>query len=127
MEIFILAYRRIMGLIENYTELLNKTFTCIDDVPEFPGNLTPEEYNKLIELYYRAGAIPKSKLKPGGWYLGQCRNTNVAQWWPKDGFCYIRYKLGGAFVDTINHFEDDDGYDLFIPIKLLYCENDNLP
>ena len=28
----------------------------------------------------------------------------------------MRYKFGWR-EDTINHFEDDNGYDLFVPIK----------
>ena len=33
-------------------------------------------------------------------------------------FVYERYKFGDTFDEEINHFEDDDGYDLFVPIKL---------
>jgi len=112
-----------MGLIENYRELLtNRKFEKVDDIPEFPGYESEKEYKELIDLYIKAGAIPMSELKPGGWYIGQCRNTTIAQWWPRSGFNYIRYKLGDKYVDTINHFEDDDGYDLFVPFKLIYCE-----
>lgn len=111
-----------MGLIENYKELLNKKFKDLDDIPEFPGCISEEEHKELVNLYIKAGAISKSELKPGGWYIGQCRNTTIAQWWPKSGFNYIRYKFGDKYVDTINHFEDDNGYDLFIPFKLIYCE-----
>lgn len=111
-----------MGLIENYKELLNKKFKDLNDIPEFPGCNSKEEHEELVNLYIKAGAISKSELKPGGWYIGQCRNTTIAQWWPKSGFNYIRYKFGDKYVDTINHFEDDDGYDLFIPFKLIYCE-----
>ena len=94
-------------------------FKTIDDIPEFPRYDSEEEYHDLIEAYKNAGAIPKEKLINGAYYLGQSRSTNVAQWFPKDGFNYMRHKLGESFVDTINHFEDDNGYDLFIPLKLI--------
>jgi hypothetical protein len=110
-----------MGLIENYKEFLNRKFKDLNDIPEFP-RCNSEEHEELVNLYIKAGAISKSELKPGGWYIGQCRNTTIAQWWPKSGFNYIRYKFGDKYVDTINHFEDDNGYDLFIPFKLIYCE-----
>ena len=69
---------------------------------------------KLIE----AGAIPKKDLIIGKEYLGSCRNSERAIW---NGKCfeYERYKWGTTYIDKINHFEDDDGYDLFVPIKLL--------
>ena len=49
-------------------------------------------------------------------YLGSCRNSERAIW---NGKCfeYERYKWGTTYIDEINHFEDDDGYDLFVPIK----------
>lgn len=67
---------------------------------------------KLIEC----GAIPKKDLVVGAKYLGTCRNTDTAIW---NGtvFEYQRYKFGTYFDDKINHFEDDDGYDLFVPVK----------
>jgi hypothetical protein len=27
--------------------------------------------------------------------------------------------VGTTYIDEINHFEDDDGYDLFVPIKII--------
>ena len=38
-----------------------------------------------------------------------------------NGFCfkYDRYKFGVYHRDEINHFEDDDGHDLFVPLMLL--------
>ena len=34
----------------------------------------------------------------------------------KNVFEYWRHKFG-VFLDVCNHFEDDDGYALFVPIK----------
>jgi hypothetical protein len=69
---------------------------------------------KLIEC----GAIPKKDLIIGRRYLGSCRNTDCGMW---NGFCfkYDRYKFGVYHRDEINHFEDDDGHDLFVPLMLL--------
>ena len=36
-----------------------------------------------------------------------------------DVFEYQRYKFGFTFPEKINHFEDDNGYDLFVPIREL--------
>ena len=35
-----------------------------------------------------------------------------------DKFEYMRTKFGSTFPETINHFQNDDGYDVFVPIKL---------
>lgn len=58
--------------------------------------------------------IAKDELIVGQKYLGLCRNSNVAVW---NGKCfeYERYKFGSTFIESINHFEDDNGYDVFIP------------
>jgi hypothetical protein len=37
--------------------------------------------------------------------------------WDGEKFTYQRYKFGFTFPEKINHFQDDDGYDLFVPIK----------
>lgn len=60
--------------------------------------------------------IPKSELVVGQEYKGHCRNSDKATWDGKE-FRYERYKFGDTFEDTINHYEDDDGYDVFVPIK----------
>ena len=79
-------------------------------------------YNFLLNLYFIpnfiwCGAIPKTQLEVGKTYIGSCRNASEATW-KGDHFTYKRYKFGNTFEEDINHFEDDDGYDLFVPIKL---------
>lgn len=96
-----------------------KKFEKIDDIPEFPNYKNQEEYQNLIKEYIEAGAIAKKDLVSGGWYLGQSRSANVAQYFPKTGFEFIRHKFSGAYIDNIPHFEEDDGADLFIPFKLI--------
>ena len=95
-----------------------RKFEKVDDIPDFPGCKTKEEHQKLVQEYIKAGALPKSKLKVGSWYIGNCRNTNMAQWTGRE-FRFIRDKMSGSYIDTLNHFEDDDHYDLFVPFKLV--------
>jgi hypothetical protein len=100
-------------------ELLKKKFENIDDIPEFPRYKSKEEYQDIIEKYLEFGAIAKKDLILGGWYIGQSRNTGIAQW-VGDKFIFIRHKMDGRYIDSINHFEDDYNYDLFIPFKLVF-------
>ena len=60
--------------------------------------------------------IPKKDLIIGEKYSGICRNTSEAVWNGKV-FEYKRYKFGFFYDDTINHYEDDDGYDVFVPFE----------
>ncbi len=107
---------------ENKTEMMidhlqtMKPFTD-DYIPE-PPITTPELYqNYVIPNFIRCGAIPKDKLVVGKTYFGSCRNADKAIWLG-DKFEYTRNKFGASYKEKINHFEDDDGYDLFVPIKL---------
>ena len=66
----------------------------------------------------KAGAIPKKDLIHGQVYIGGHRNTEVARWNQETNkFDHMRYKFGWM-EDDCNHFEDDDGFALFVPIKL---------
>ena len=60
--------------------------------------------------------IPKSELVIGKEYPGYCRNSDKAIWNGKT-FQYMRTKFGSKFLEKINHYEDDDGFDVFVPIK----------
>lgn len=97
-----------------------KPFTD-DYIPE-PPITTPELYqNYVIPNFIRCGAIPKDKLVVGKTYFGSCRNADKAIWLG-DKFEYIRYKWGNSYQEKINHFEDDDGFDLFVPIREINSE-----
>lgn len=65
----------------------------------------------------RCRPVPKSELMNGITYQGRCRNTTEAIW-DVDKFVYIRHKFGSSYPEEINHYEDDDGYDVFIPIEI---------
>lgn len=102
-----------------YWRNLNREFT-VDTIPDIP-KVRPDVYNDIIiPALIRCGSIPKSQLEIGATYIGSCRNAHEAVWLG-DKFEYQRYKFGDTFLETINHFEDDNGYDLFVPIKK--CEN----
>lgn len=58
--------------------------------------------------------LRKDELVEGRTYKGNCRNASEAVW-HGDHFTYIRHKWGSSFEEDINHFEDDDGYDVFVP------------
>ena len=95
-----------------------KPFTDIDDIPTVPKMETPEDYKEyVVKNYIRCGAIPKKDLVVGKTYLGDCRNASEAIWNGKV-FIYKRNKFGFIYDEEINHFEDDNGYDLFVPMKL---------
>jgi len=64
--------------------------------------------------------IPKSELVVGRIYKGVCRNASEAEWMG-DHFRYWRTKFGFGFWENINHFEDDNGFDVFVPIRIKGC------
>jgi hypothetical protein len=73
---------------------------------------------KWLETQYIKGMIRKKDLKDGCQYLGSCRNSYAATWCAKDQkFYYIRSKFGSCFAETICHPEDDNGFDLFVPVR----------
>lgn len=63
------------------------------------------------------GALPLHKLEVGKTYIGTCRNASEAIW-QGDHFVYQRSKFGYTYPEKINHFQNDDGYDVFVPIKV---------
>ncbi len=94
-----------------------KPFSEPNDIPTIPSFKDYQKYKEIvIDNLIRCGAIPKSKLKVGTTYIGDCRNTNEATW-NGEKFEYKRIKFGMTFDDTIEHFEDEMYYDVFVPIK----------
>jgi len=89
------------------------------DVPRIPQCPKEEFMEHYVPWLIGAGAIPKKDLIDQQVYIGAHRRCTVAKW---DGttnkFTYWRNKFGCIFLETCCHFEDDDGYALFVPIKL---------
>ena len=111
-----------MKNIEKIIEYLKSMQTFTDDYIPSPPKLDPELYRKyVVPNFIRCGAIPKDRLVKGKTYFGDCRNSSTATWNGNE-FEYERYKFGSSFNETINHFEDDDGYDLFVPIREINSE-----
>jgi len=85
-------------------------------VPPIPICEDEDYRNVIVPNLIRCGAIPKDELVVGKTYRGECRNASEATW---DGerFTYQRYKFGSYYSEKINHFEDDNGFDVFVPME----------
>ncbi len=93
-----------------YTEMRDKLFNAGLAYP------IPKQFN--IKLYLEAGVIAKEQLEDGQYYFGLCRNTKIAVWdKPKNVFHHLRLKFGHWFMEDINHIEDDNGFDMFVPFE----------
>jgi hypothetical protein len=94
-----------------------KPFVNAEDVPNLPTAEAKEWNGFYVPKLIKAGAIPKEKLADGIWYYGEYRNANFGKWDAiKQEFGIWRYKFGWRW-DTCKHFQDDDGYALFVPIR----------
>lgn len=113
--------------IENYRKNLIEEFSKLEsfdgdsekipNIPQIGEWFTKEIYDEVvIPNLIRCGAISKKDLKIGQWYIGDTRNTERAMW-NGSQFIYERCKWNSYFKDEVNHFEDDNGYALFVPIK----------
>ena len=59
-----------------------------------------------------------SELEDGKMYVGSCRNASKAKWIKeRQCFEYDRTKFGSTFKEDINHPENDEGFDIFVPVK----------
>ena len=101
--------------IKNYWLTL-QPFKDVKDIPTLP-RVDEKEWKefyvpKLIEL----GAIPKKDLVVGEYYIGDHRCTRIAKW-NGNVFEYWKWEFF-PIEDECNHFEDDDGFALFVPIGI---------
>jgi hypothetical protein len=104
------------AMIKYWNEL--KPFEKPEDVPAIP-HVDEKEYREFyVPKLIAAGAIPKADLVDNQFYYGEYRNANVGKWNAEENvFEHWRYKFGFR-LDTCNHFEDDNGFALFVPIRL---------
>jgi hypothetical protein len=100
----------------------NRKFVSPEDVPILPRGEIYEKY--VIPALIRSGAIQKKDLKIGGYYYGEWRRGNFGRW---DGekFHIWREKFGYWRINKANHFEDDDEFALFVPLKEITEEEYN--
>jgi hypothetical protein len=116
-EILLQRKQEAKQIREEYWKNL-KPFNTVDDIPNLPVVDKNEWDNFYVPILIRCGAIPKDKLIPGKIYKGTCRNADIATW-TGTKFIYNRTKFGTTYNEEINHFEDDDGSDLFVPLYKL--------
>jgi hypothetical protein len=109
---------------ERYDEMRAERTAFYDRGGDRTSNpATREELDRNI----KAGMIPMSEMKDGAYYLGWCRNAVVAKWQAdKECFIHWRTKFSDVFTEKINHPEDDDGYDVFVPLKEIQPTEDEL-
>lgn len=75
---------------------------------------------KLIDIAVAGGMIPLADLQHGATYLGVARRTYVGRWDSiNKKFYYIREKFSSFFFDKVEHPEAEDGFDVFVPVKLI--------
>lgn len=88
------------------------------------GYKIPEPVTKeWLAKAYERGMIPKKDLVNGAIYIGCCRNAYLAQWHAeKNCFVHLRTKFDNVFAEEINHPEDDDGFDLFVPTLKVFVQ-----
>lgn len=91
-----------------------KPFKFAEHVPALPTPLTDFYINRLIDL----GAISLTELEDSNWYYGNYRNSNFGKWDDKNKiFHIIRYKWSSFHWDECKHFQNDDGFALFVPLR----------
>jgi len=95
-----------------------KPFNEAHEVPTLPRVETDEWQEFYVPKLINAGAIPKDRLIDGVWYYGEYRNSKFGKWdATKQEFGLWRYKFGWRW-DTCNHFQDDNGFALFVPLRV---------
>lgn len=103
--------------VREYWENELPKFNNPEDVPDLPKVDEKEWKEFYVPKLIEAGAIPKKDLIEGQYYIGEHRRGNVGKWTGKE-FTYNREKFGTVYEDKCNHFEDDDGFALFVPLRL---------
>ena len=84
---------------------------------ELDYNITLCAFDLGVDKKY-VRPISKNELVIDKEYAGNCRNSDKAIW-KGDHFEYQRHKFGHCYIDKIKHYEDDDGYDVFVPVEVV--------
>lgn len=80
-----------------------------------------------LEELYSSGLLRKEQLEHGKYYIGSCRNAQVARWDAKANcFRHIRTKFGNSFEEEIPHPADCDGFDIFAAVAEFEPEPDEI-
>lgn len=91
-------------------------FKTPQDVPKLPVVDKKEWEEFYVPKLIQAGAIPKKDLIVGEYYVGTHRCTKIGKW-NGNVFEYWKWEFF-PMEDECNHFEDDDGFALFVPIGI---------
>ena len=108
---------RTISIRRDQKELLKNLYQFVINnlsYEEYNNFGSPDNFHKWVETHYKI--IPKSELIINKKYNGNCRNASEAIW-NGEKFIYKRHKFGTNYIEEINHYEDDDGYDVFVPIR----------
>lgn len=103
--------------IKEYWENEIPKFVNPEDVPDLPRVDKQEWLDFYVPKLIEAGAIAKKDLIVDQIYIGEHRQARVAKWNGKE-FVYNRTKFNNVYEDKCNHFEDDDGFALFVPLRV---------
>lgn len=96
-----------------------KPFKDEFDIPQLPKVNDKQWKEFFIPKIIELGGIAKKDLIDGATYRGKTRNATIAMWDEKKAN-FIHYRTDFVrYRDVVNHFEDDNGFALFVPIKLL--------
>jgi len=104
--------------IKKYHEHLDnqKPFEYSYDVPRIPRYDKQEDMDQFIEKLIKLGAIPLNNLEVDQWYYGNNRNTTLGKW-NGENFDHLNSSFNNYFWDTSEHFQNDNGFALFTPIR----------
>lgn len=99
---------------EDFFKKIDKKKKEISNCSEFLGVPNPITTGWINLVNKNNLFVKKDDLIVGNYYYGSCRNARFARW-NGDNFTYAREKFGSYFSEDINHYEDDNGFDLFLP------------
>jgi hypothetical protein len=89
-----------------------------EDVPVLPRVGEKLWKHFFVPALIEAGAIPLMELEDGAVYEGDHRVGKVARWNAKnEEFIYPHWEWTQKTTDKCNHFEQDDKFALFVPLK----------
>lgn len=107
-------FKDISSIFSLYEKLKTHSLNEDEDRINIPQDYSQKWYKTATDLNF---FIPKQKLIDGKFYKGTCRNARWA-YYHNGFFHYVRTKFSSVFIEKINCIEDDNGYDLFVPIEL---------
>ena len=60
--------------------------------------------------------MPLEEMVTGRVYKGSCRNAEYA-YWTGEHFLHIRYKFNMDYIEEIDHAENEEYHDVFLPFE----------